>query len=94
MVVRPITAATALLYARIPFVKGNVEFADGERIRDGDAVLGFSLLLGGGRPHGELAGRYDDHLRTIGAVLELGEGPRALARSPAGQQAAVAATGY
>src|ERR1700733_5614859 len=76
LIVRPVTAATALLHACIPFVKGNFEFADREGGRDGDAVLGFGSLLGGWRAHGELTGRDHNHRWTISAVLEFGNRTR------------------
>src|SRR5262249_8376446 len=72
LVIRPEAPAAALSRTGVPFLEGHLEPADGERLCDRHAVLGFRLPLGGRRSHGELAGRYDNHPRTNGAVPELG----------------------
>ena len=61
-------------------------FAAAERERLRDRYLALRPLvdatpgLRGGRAHGELARRNDDHARAIGAVLEYGARPRRSAR--------------
>src|SRR6266853_1789547 len=69
-VARPVAVATTLIQARIPFVKGNLKFADGEGRLDGDPMLGCRCQLGGWRAHSKLTGGYHNHVRTFGAVSE------------------------
>src|SRR5689334_3093482 len=68
--------AAAVADASIPVVESDLELADCKWRRDGDTVLRLGLLLGRRRAHGEIAGRNDHHVRTVGAVLEFSDGTR------------------